>query len=240
MTSLKLVDLTKSFGGVHAVDRVTLEFSSGEVVGLIGPNGAGKTTLANLISGFLYPDHGQILFNGYDISRLPAYKRARLGIIKTFQLPIMIPELTVKEACLLPYLIHNSRTLKHDPQYFELLLQSAQLTHKQDFRLSQCSPTDLRLVQFIYSVLYQPNILLLDEPFVGLTVNEVIKFFNLVRDNITRNGGIIIIIEHNLPVITKISERIIVMNNGKIIASGPPTEVMKIPEVIQAYFGFAK
>jgi len=239
MVSLKLEGLTKSFGGVRAVDGVTLEFSSGEVVGLIGPNGAGKTTLANLISGFLYPDHGQILFNGYDISRLPAYKRARLGIIKTFQLPTMIPELTVKEACLLPYLIYNLRILKHDPR-FELLLQSTQLTHKQDFRLSQCSPTDLRLVQFIYSALYQPNILLLDEPFVGLTVNEVIKFFNLVRNNITRNGGIIIIIEHNLPVIAKISERIIVMNNGKIIANGPPTEVMKMPEVIQTYFGFTK
>jgi len=75
---------------------------------------------------------------------------------------------------------------------------------------------------------------------VGLTVNEVIKFFNLVRNNITRNGGIIIIIEHNLPVIAKISERIIVMNNGKIIANGPPTEVMKMPEVIQTYFGFTK
>ena len=234
------MNLTKSFGGVRAVDGVTLEFSGGEVVGLIGPNGAGKTTLANIISGFLYPDSGHVFLNDLDIARLPAYKRARLGIIKTFQLPKFISELTVKEACLLPYLIYNGRIPKYNPQYFEALLQLTGFVHKRDLRLSQCSPTDLRLIQFIYSVTYQPKVLLADEPFVGLTVNDVIEFFNFIKNNVVKNDMIIIIIEHNLPVLTKLTDRIIVMNEGKILASGSPKEVLQIPEVIQTYFGYTK
>jgi|FaiFalDrversion2_1042247.scaffolds.fasta_scaffold02627_2 branched-chain amino acid transport system ATP-binding protein len=241
MTSLKLLNLKKYFSGVIAVDDVTLEFSSGEMVGLIGPNGAGKTTLINLISGFLYPDKGQVLLDGREITRLPAFKRVRLGITKTFQTPIIIPELTVKEACSLPYLIYNHpTTLNYDPQFFESLLHATGLVYKQDLKLSQCPPTELRLVQLVYSVIREPKILLLDEPFVGLNVNQVTKFFGLVKNKVVQNEGIIIIIEHNLPVVTKLVERIIVMNAGKIIADGSPTEVMRMPEVIQTYFGSTK
>jgi len=232
---LLIENLEKKFGGTKVLNGVYMEVKTGEVVGLIGPNGAGKTTLINVISGYLKADNGKIYFNGKDISNLPHYKLARIGVVRTFQIPKPFHSLTLYENFLVP-LINSKKESDILNGKLEDLLNFLELHHKKNFYPTHLTAADLRLLELIRAYLMRPKLLLLDEPFVSLSEYHIDKL-KIILDDLAKNSSSIVIVEHNIPIVRKISKRLLVMNEGKIIADGKPEEILNDSYVMEVYFG---
>jgi len=244
---LQVSNLVKKFGGVTAVDKVNLAVTKGEVRAIIGPNGAGKTTLFNLITGILKADSGKIFFKGKDITKLPSYKRVKIGIGRSFQTINIFPNLTVRKNIELAAQAFHKKTFgpleiisrRNIAEYVEKVVEKFGLIRELDLDIKAGSLTYInqRKLDILLALALNPEILLLDEPTAGMDVKESHQLMNLIRYISKAEGKTIIVIEHDIKFVMSIAERISVMDRGKIIAEGTPKEISENSNVKKAYLG---
>lgn len=227
--------VSKSFGGVKAVNQVSFQVQEKEVVGLIGPNGAGKTTLFNLITGFLKPDEGQIYFQGRDITNLKPHRICKLGIGRTFQIVRPLSTLTVLENIVTAALLRHDN-YKEAKEYSLYIAQVMRLASKINKIAGGIPIADKKRLGFAQALATGAKLLLLDEVAAGLNPTEVDEFLNIIR-KVTRDGVTIIMVEHVMKAVMTVASRILVLDHGELIAQGRPDEVAKNEKVIRAYLG---
>ena len=233
---LKVESLSKHFGGFTALNGVSLEIAPGERFGLIGPNGSGKTTLINCISGALWNDSGSIRFQGSEISKLPAYRRTRLGIARSFQIPRPFHSMSLLENLLVPsaYVVHL-RESEGEAEAMKILAMMG-LADKATGLASQLSQVELRKLELARAMAARPRLLISDEAMAGLAgaeVDEVLKIlFELNAQGIT-----IIMIEHIMQAVMRFSQRVVCLDAGAIICEGTPAAIVQNPDVQRAYLG---
>jgi branched-chain amino acid transport system ATP-binding protein len=244
--------IVKTFGGIRAVDDATFDLRDGEILGLIGPNGAGKTTIFDLISGFLIPDRGRIMLGDIDVTRMSPDKRAWLRLGRSFQDARLIPSLTVAENVALGFERHldvrdHVASLLGLPGVIELeehvawsvndLIELMGLGAFRDKFVRELSTGSRRIVDLAMCIAHDPKVLLLDEPSSGIAQRETEALGPLLRRIQSETGCALLVIEHDMPLITSISDRIIALELGHPIAEGTPDEVIKNPRVVSSYLG---
>lgn len=248
---LRVEGLTKMFGGLRAVDRVSFEIPKGIICGLIGPNGSGKTTLFNLITGFLQITEGQVYFKDQPIGGLPAYQIANAGITRTFQLVRVFQRLTIMENMLLGYKGHVGEKpwvdLVRGPQYQQDdkkavakamdLLSVVGLLPLMNERAENLPYAEQKMVEIARSLMGDPELIMLDEPASGINPTLVNRILDYIRYLKTDQQKTFIIVEHDMRVIMNLCDYIVVLNHGAKIAEGTPDQVSKNTEVIDAYLG---
>ena len=231
--------LTKRFRGLTAVSNVTFRVAAREIVGLIGPNGAGKTTIISLISGTLVPTAGEIVFEGRHIERLPAYRRARLGIGRTFQVMKPFPGLSVLENVTVGALFGTGggeRNRTRAEERAREWLKFTGLERRMDQRADALGGPDRKRLEFAKALAMNPKLLLLDEVMAGLTHVEVDEVVELIK-KIREKGVTILVIEHVMKAIRRLADRLLVLHHGQQIAEGRTDEVLRDPRVVEAYLG---
>jgi len=241
---LVLEGLTKKFGGLTAVDNVSLEVKVGERRGIIGPNGAGKTTLFNLICGEFPPSGGKIVHFGKDVTRVPAYKRIGLGIARTFQITNLFPKLTVLQNVLLAaqglestkYVMYLPiSSYKHLYEKSKNLLEEVELWEKQHVLVKNLSHGDQRQIEVCLALIGQPRLLLLDEPTAGLSPAETLSLTAMLKR--LNPDMTILLIEHDMDVAFEFAENITVLHQGSLIASGTREDIKANKMVQEIYLG---
>lgn len=235
MEILSAIGLSKSFGGVHAVRNVSLSAKEREIIGIIGPNGAGKTTFFNLITGFLKPDAGRIFYLGKEITYEPPEERAKMGLVRTFQIVQPFGGLTVKENVLIGAL-NRHRSVKGAMEEAMRILRFVGLEKSSSRLANALTSMDLKRLELARALAADPKVLLLDEVMAGLNPTELREAMKLIRQ-IHDSGVTIIMVEHVMQAIMTLAERILVMSEGQLIAEGNPSEVASNSEVIAAYLG---
>ena len=234
MALLQVKNLTKRFGGLKAVDSVNFEVEAGEIVGLIGPNGAGKTTVFNLISGILHEDGGSMSLDGLSLAQMSPARRSLAGIGRTFQ--IVRPfEMTVLENVMVPLLARDKNTNKARDAAFEVL-DMMRLGPMADAEPDSLTLAQRKRIEVARALATKPKLLLLDEVLAGLNPTEVSENLPIIRQ-IHQQGITILIIEHLMDALMSVSQRVLVMDQGALIASGTPAEVTSDKSVIKAYLG---
>jgi branched-chain amino acid transport system ATP-binding protein len=230
---LDVQNVSKYFGGIKALENVSFKVNLGERVGLIGPNGSGKTTMVNVISGVYKPDRGKVFFNGIDITKMPAHKRVRLGITRTFQIPRPFGSLTVLENVTVPLLMqHSSGNNLHENVENILKL----LSLDPNLNCNELTMEGLRKLELARALSLKPKLLILDETLAGLTEKEVSDMLNILKI-ISEQGITLIMIEHIMKAVMEFCERIIVFDSGTKIMEGTPTKVSRDARVVEIYLG---
>jgi branched-chain amino acid transport system ATP-binding protein len=232
---LKLHNVTVRFGGLTAVNNVSLEVGTSDVLGLVGANGAGKTTLFNAISGLVQPTGGQIVFDGKDVLRAPMYRRARMGIGRTFQIPQPMHELTVRENLMVA---QRFGTGSINQTRIDEILDFTSLAGKAGRDAATgLALTELKALEVAKALATDPKLLLLDEVLAGLETTGKRNFMHMLKQMHEKFGVGIIIIEHDIDTISNLCGRVAVLNFGELIADGTPDEVFSNPAVIKSYTG---
>src|SRR5512132_2450745 len=242
--------ITKRFLGVTAVDAVDLTVEAGELVSLIGPNGSGKTTLFNCVTGYLAPDAGRVLFRGHDVTGVAAHRIARLGLGRTFQLVSVFPRLSAlenlltflqqhQEESVVARVVRTPRVRRFEAAAIDrarTLLESVGLAARANAPAGSLSYGQRKLLAFAAALMPDPDLLLLDEPAAAVnpTMIQQMKAHILA---LHRRGRTVLLVEHNMDVVMDISQRVVVLDNGRTIAEGPPEVIRRDPLVIEAYFG---
>ena len=249
---LEVHGLTKAYGGVKAVDDVSFALRENETLGLIGPNGAGKTTVLEMISGFNEPDEGAIVFNGKDITALPPQERAALGLIRRFQDAKLFPSLTVGETIAVSFekqvevksmILHGlgapqaRQSERRIRRKVDTLIELLGLEAYRDKFVSEVSTGTRRIVDLACVLATEPRVLLLDEPSSGLAQREAENMAPLLQQVRRETGCSIIIIEHDMPLISAVSDELLAMELGRVVTRGEPDEVLNDERVIQSYLG---
>lgn len=236
MAALLAVEgITKTFGGVTAVDDVSFTVAAGEIVGVIGPNGAGKSTLFNIVSGFSRQDRGRVIFDGAPIDRLSASRRARLGLCRTFQTSQPFVDLNVADNALIGAL-QRERTVRGARAVAARMLAKTGLADHADQRAGALSLGNRRRLEVARALCTRPRLLLLDEVMGGLTPVEVTGMMDLIR-TVRDESVTVVLVEHIMHAIMSLSDRVVVLHDGRRIADGTPAQVAKDPAVVTAYFG---
>ena len=234
---LQVEELSKSFAGVRALDRVDLVVREGEILGLLGPNGSGKSTLINLVSGYYRPDAGRLVFAGEDLAHDSAHRIARAGIARTFQIPRPFATMTVLENAALPAMFSGpALDRKAAEREARRWLEFTALAGKAGGLPSELNLHQRKFLELARALASRPRLVLLDEVLSGLTPTEIDGTVQLVRE-IRDHGATIVLVEHVMRAILALTDRIVVLNHGEVIAEGSPAEVMERPEVITAYLG---
>ena len=244
MAILTTQGLTKNFGGLRAVDSVTLDIGQRKLTSVIGPNGAGKTTLYNLLTGLIKPDSGRIIFNGEDITHLPIHKIVKKGISRSFQILNLFNELTLFENVWLgvqsqqghgPELFSNPDKFNSVKEETYRIIREIGLSGKEEVPVKLLSYGDRRILEITISLTAKPSLLLLDEPTSGLMSEDrkrISEFMKKLSSQLT-----LIVVEHDMDVVLSISDHIVVMHQGKILAQGTPDEIRGNDKVQEAYLG---
>jgi len=234
---LRCEGLSKRFGGIVAVNNLSFDLKENEILGIIGPNGAGKTTVLNLISGFYKPSSGTIFFNGRRVDGLPPNIIARLGIARTFQIPRPFKNLTVFQNLLIAGInCGNFGSRSSAEKEVEKVLHMVGLEDKRNWPAGNLTSAELRRLELGRALCTKPRLLLADEVAAGLREHEIpemLSVFKMLKDM----GLSIIVVEHVMPFLMKIAERVIVMHLGEKLAEGTPEEVSKDTRVVEIYLG---
>ena len=235
MTALLEAEVvTRRFGGLTAVDEVSFSVQQGAAVGLIGANGAGKTTLFNCLTGFDKPSSGDVRLRGKSLLKLPRHKVVGSGVARTFQIVKPFPDLPVLANVMVPLIV---RRTKGDVKSEALkVLQRVGLAHRAASPSSQLSEGDLKRLEMARALATGPELLLLDEPFAGLSTQEIGVLSDTIRQ-LKADGVTLIIVEHKIGSLLALVDRVIAMDQGKLIADGEPQAVMRDPAVVRAYLG---
>lgn len=231
---LEVRDATKKFSGLMANEGITFDVKQGEIVGIVGPNGAGKTTLFNSLSGAHKLTRGSIKFDGVDISKRAAYDICKLGMGRTFQIPQSINELTVAENVLVGALCHLP--MDEARKSAEKVMEECDISHLAEKAAGTLNVAQKKRLEIARALATEPKLLLLDETMAGLTATERAESLGLIH-RINARGVAIITIEHNMDVVMKVSQRVVVLVSGKVLTIGTPAEVTSNQEVISAYLG---
>ena len=248
MSVLEVNNVSKRFGSLVAVRDVSLRVEPGELRAIIGPNGAGKTTFFNLISGFFAPTAGKIVFEGRDITTLPAHERVQLGIGRTFQITEIFPELTVFENVristevrdgfrLRPWISQGERA--NVRRQVEEMLELTGLAAKSDRLVGELAHGDQRAAEIAMTLALRPRLLLLDEPTAGMGEQETFEITQLIRRLHRDKNYTIVLIEHDMRVVFHLADRVTVLDQGSLLAEGTPPEIAANEAVQSAYLGKA-
>jgi branched-chain amino acid transport system ATP-binding protein len=232
---LLIRNLTMTFRGLRAISNLDLEVMAGKVNGLIGPNGAGKTTLFNVISGFLTPQEGQILFENRNLAGLRPHEICRLGIVRTFQIVKVFPDLSVLKNVMIGS-FNRHRDIKRSQEVSEKVLDLVHLANKKGMMASALTISDRKRLELARALATEPVLLLLDETMAGLNPTEGEEMLSVIHE-INRSGVTIFMIEHMMNVIMSVCEHIVVLNYGEKIGEGTPSHISKDRKVIEAYLG---
>jgi branched-chain amino acid transport system ATP-binding protein len=236
---LKVNGVSKRFGGFAALTDVSIEIAQGERFGLIGPNGSGKTTLINCISGSLRNDGGSIVFDGKEVSALPAYQRTRRGIARSFQIPRPFSSMSVLENLVVPleYVAHQGslRATDTGAEAMEILKQIG-LAEKAETPSNRLTQVELRKLELARAMAARPRLLISDEAMAGLAPNEVDEVLEILF-KLNESGITIIMIEHIMQAVMRFSQRVVCLDAGKIICEGVPEEIVANVDVQRAYLG---
>lgn len=236
MKGLETRKLTRRFGGLVAVDGVDFSLKPGEIVGIIGPNGAGKTTLINLLAGIYPPSEGEILFDDEEISHVPAHRRAAMGIGRTFQLIHPLEDLSLLENVMTGFLFAQKHSLRRARQEAKALCDSLGLTGL-DRSTGELNILETKKMEIAKALAGNPSVVFLDEVMAGLNSDETMDIIRTVRVIAREKNLGIGVVEHVMGVIKELTERVVVLDAGAVIAAGPYSEVSKEERVISAYLG---
>ena len=246
MALLELTGLTKRYGGIVAVDGVTMAVEPGEIRAVIGPNGAGKTSLFHLITGVVKPTIGEIVFDGQRVTAMPAFGRCQLGMSRTFQITALFPEMSARENTRLAAQArdkHRWRPLGGGAVFTEAArrgdaaLERLGLTHVANRPAGLLSHGDQRLLEVAMALAQQPRLLLMDEPTQGLSVEETAQAVDVLA-GLFRDGGLtVLLVEHDMEVVFRLASKMTVLHRGAVIADGDPESVKADPAVQSAYLG---
>ncbi len=247
---LAIKNLKKSFGGLTAVNVENLDFKEGQLTSIIGPNGAGKTTFFDLISGFQTSDSGEIFFRDKNISSYQPYRIARLGMVRTFQLTKVFDRMSVLEN-----LLFSGSSIKNDSFLKGLVKTNSQIIYESELRekalailselnidhmansyARELSGGQKKLLELARAIINEPQVLLLDEPLAGVNPKLAEELLELIY-KLSNEGITILMVEHNIEAVMKISKRVVVLAEGQVIADGDPVEVRNSRDVIEAYLG---
>lgn len=250
---LDVRSLRKTFGGITAVNDVSFEVQRGEILSLIGPNGAGKTTCFNLITGFLKPTAGSIVFENKNVTGRPPHAVAQLGVVRTFQKTNVLRNLTVFENILAAHHRHGTTSLFRTLFPGRAVRESEQALRRSAGEIAELiglgsrmnteagalSCGELRLLEVAIGLGARPRLLMLDEPAAGLNTEEALKLGAILKRLVGSRVEALLVVEHNMSLVMSISDRIVVMNFGQKLAEGTPADIRANPHVVEAYLGAA-
>ncbi|MFC1534504.1 ABC transporter ATP-binding protein [Thermodesulfobacteriota bacterium] len=241
MALLKLENITKTFGGLMAVNDVSLEIEHGELIAIVGPNGAGKTTLFNVISGVYRPDKGKVIFEERDITRLPTHKRAPLGLGRTFQIPRPFSSATVQENVAVGAMfgtlagtVSVDDSLEIADRYIELVGLEA---HK-DKEAGSLTPVEKKMMEIARALAMKPKLLLMDEAMAGMhpkDIDEMVNFLKMIKEK--ENIAVVSMVEHIMRAVAGLAERVMVMHQGAKLVDAETEAALTDPKVVEVYLG---
>lgn len=242
---LEIQSITKRFGGITVLDELSLSLQAGSVNCIIGPNGCGKTTLFNVLTGRLRPEGGKVRLQGRDITGLPAWRIANLGMTRKFQIPGVYPELSVAENLIVPLAASNrtagalATLFSRSNDRLAALLELCGLTHKAEHKVETLAHGEKQWLEIAMLLAVEADLILLDEPTAGMSVPETQKTAELVRRLRSEFGKTVLVIEHDMNFVRALDCHLIVMLRGRVVREGRLQEIQSDPEVIAAYLGGA-
>lgn len=241
MALLQIEGLTKRFGGLVAVNNVSLQINWGEAVSIVGPNGSGKSTLFNLITGVYSSDEGKIIFDGQDVTRVPSYRRAHLGIGRTFQIPRPFGSLTVRENVAIGAMFGSEEgqcDVEEALVFADEQLKRINFYNRRDRRGRELTPTEMKLMEIARALAMRPKLLLLDEAMAGMPPKDIDALVELLKSiKHQKQIAVIAMVEHIMRAVASFAERVIVLYQGKKLIEGPPEKALSDPRVVDVYLG---
>lgn len=241
MPLLRLEEVTKRFGGLVAADRVSLEIEAGQFIGIVGPNGSGKTTLFNVISGVFFPEEGRVFFEDKDITRLPPYKRAPLGIGRTFQIPRPFSSATVRENIAVGAMFGTLGGEVNVSQALDIadeIIERIGLAAHKNKASGGLTPVEKKLMEIARALAMKPKLLLMDEAMAGMHPNDIDQMVALLKQIAEEEGiAIVAMVEHIMRAVVGMAEKVIVLHQGAKLVDAPTKEALEDPRVVEVYLG---